>query len=381
MKNALLKNSVLWILLTLLLTTVFVSLKSEKIHLTGKKLSVLSQSECVDWRGEKGWRFTTRIGTNEKSFNVYPEVFNTLVYNGVVEVNLAEIDDQFPGHDTKISFEHLGKTKEEVHIFFTYDAANSHSHLLFVEFEKNQGIRLDNQSNTKTTILYEDQVLIRKVGVIHLGWVYYDTQDFSLVENTLTARDYVFNLDMKPPALSELITDKFFLRFDDKPFISPPLVESFTPCPRSGYSSIISVDLDQTLNNLDYCFLGNGLRNSNQRDYKYDHIEYEYKGMTKNGIHIVQTINFSPHPPTSPHLFFVYEKDYELALDWDRKTITRSKSRNLLKNMGFLWIYPAGETILEGNTFSYTDMWWENMPFTIMSDITYFPTVLNLSLH
>ena len=51
----------------------------------------------MDWRGGKSWGFTTSVAGKDKTFEVYPGVFEALLYDSAVMINLAEIDDQFAG--------------------------------------------------------------------------------------------------------------------------------------------------------------------------------------------------------------------------------------------------------------------------------------------
>lgn len=355
-----------WLLLPVLLIAVFVALQDKKkIYLVGELLPVLGQFNGKDWRGEKSWGFTTSVDGKDKTFEVYPGVFEALLYNSAVMINLAEIDDQFGGEADRITFEHLGKTKEGVHLFYIHNISKWISHLLFLEIEKNQGASLCSllHADRKHTF-YEDQVLIRKVGEIPLGVSCYYSEDFALEENMLKVGVHTFNLCLKPPSLPELVTRKFPFRFDRRPFVSPFLVDRFVECMRTGYSSIIAQDLAKAQNDPANCFFGNGFTNNTEKD-----IEYIYQGMAKNGIHIVHTWNYSPHPAIGRHLFLLYEKDYELRVDWEKKTITRDKSRILLKKVGELDLHLAEPFVLTGNTISYTDMHWENKPYVITGPV------------
>jgi hypothetical protein len=369
-------KKIYWLLLPTLLVAVFFLLYSEKkIYLAGEQLPILDQFEGKDWRGEKSWGFITSIEGVEKAFEIYPAVFEALVHKAAVAINLDEIDDQFNGGSDRIAFEHLGKTKENIHLFYIFNVSKYVSNLLFVEFEKNQGASLYDLHNGKKHIFYESQVLIKKVGTLPLGSDFYSSEDFIVEENTLKVGSHTFNLCLKSPSLPELITKKLPFRFDKKPFISPVLVDSFIQSVRTGYSSIIAQDLTEAQNNPAYCFLGIGFTNDTEKNYKYI-----YEGMAKNGVHIVHTFSFHPHPPITRHLFFLYEKDYELKVDWEKKTITRDKSRILLKKIGELDLYLAKPFILTNNTISYTDTQWDNKPYAITEPVDYIDKSMQIEL-
>jgi len=369
------KNYILLLLAGLLVAISLEFNSSKKVYFVGEPVSIVAYFEGKDWREEKSWKFITTIGDEEKFFEVYPGVFEALIYNATVEINLAEIDEQFNGESDRIVFDYLGKTQEDVHIFNILNVTKWISHLLFVQFEKNQGMSLHDLHEDIKSTFYEDQVLIKKVGAIPLGREFYQPIDFILEENILKIGSHVFNLSLKPPAFPELITETLF-RFDGKPFINPILVDCFTSCVRTGYTSTIAKDLTEAQKHPAYCFLGNDFRNCTIKDY-----EYIYLGMTKNGVHFVESLYLGAHPPHREHLFFIFEKDYELRIDWEKKIITRDKERILLKKMGGIdYLCLAAPPIITNNTISYTDMVWNNKPYVILGPIEYINKLVQIEL-
>lgn len=371
------KKAFVWLLVLLLLAGGLGVLQYEKkVDLSGERLPVLGQFEGKDWRGEKSWGFTTEIKGEEKAFEVYPGVFNSLVNRYAAMINLAEVDDQSCATEDHISFEYLGSTKEDVHVFYIFNFSNWFSSFLFVEIEKNQGAGLCNLQTGEKRIFYEDQVLIRKVGTIPLGSDHYDPQDFVLEGDMLRFREYTFHLSLKPPSSPKLMTKKLPFRFDQRPFVTPFLAEWFIRCVRSGNSSVIALDLVQAQNDPANWFFGKGFTNDTEK-----RIGYRYQGVAKNGIHVVHAWDHQVRLRGQSHLFFLYEKDYELRVDWENKMITRDKERTLLKKVGELELFLSKPFVLEGNTISYTDTHWKNQPCMITGAVEHEDVIMEIELN
>lgn len=314
-------------------------------------------------QNDADWVFETSVNGKTQRFIVYQWIVHALCSPEIVSIHLNDCDEQCWDSE-RMDCRYIGQTKEGIHILLATDARSwSRDTLLFVEVLKGEGVTLERHGKGERLTFYKDQVLLKKVGLIHLP-TYCEPDLVSYDGQTIKIDQDLYSLDLTPPSQPELITGKLPFHFDRPPFVNPYFIDSFQSSMRTGGSVTIACDLEQAQKASKYDFLGNGLTSV------YGTIcRYNYEGKTKNGVHIVHSSYLACRPPQGKHLLFVFEKDYEITADWHAKKLTRNKERLLIKKVGELDLYYLRYFNIQEDTISYTDSFWENKPFAITGEM------------
>ena len=368
------KKIFVFVFLPIILAAILISAVIKRnVFVEETKLSI-QNLELPNYKGSD-WLIKAYIGEESRFLCVYSWIINVLVKRPVVAIDLAVTDEQCYEED-RIPFCYIGEAEKGVHLLLASDRQSSITHLLFVEFVKTQGITLCSKLDDKKYTFYDNQVLIKKVGSIPLGFFgYYEAKDIELEEGVLKVMGKTFKLNLTPPKQAELMTRRFPYRFDAPPYVNPNLLFCFQTNPRTGETTTSSYDLIKAQHDPDFAFLGMGCTPEIG-----DRFDYENYGVSKNGVHIVNARYFEAHPAACEHLFLIFEKDYEISVDWEAKTIKRDKERILLRKVGGLDLHLSQPFKLKGNTISYTEAYWENKPYMITGPVEHVDYIEEIEL-
>ncbi len=339
--------------------------------LTFKKTVQLEEQQLVienlDASGQNDfdWVFETFVDGQKKHFEVYQWIIGSLARNPeCISVNLSECDEQCWDSD-KVPSIYLGQTPEGVHMFAVDDWIHGRgTFLLFLEVLKYEGATLVAPSENKQFTFNQNQVIVKKIGCVPLGGrnIY---RDVTYEGNELKINGDIYRCDLSPPSGPKLLS-KLPYHFDRPPYFNAKFLDNFGSSMRTGGTAVIAYDLELAHTSQNYAFLGAGFSNC-----CFSLCEYVYEGKLDSGIHIVRSDHLITRPVVSLHFLLVFESDYEITANWKTKTIKRDKKRVLVKKMGELDLHLSKPFVIDGNTISYTDAYWDNRPYVITGDVTH----------